>query len=87
DIGRENLDYVVPLDAELEERARAYIDLDEATLALRQAAFAAGERIRHPIFGPGTVTAVDAGQTCYTVQFDGLKTERTIQFGAPLERE
>ncbi|MDR1853394.1 MAG: UvrD-helicase domain-containing protein, partial [Azoarcus sp.] len=40
DIGRENLDYVVPLDAELEERARAYIDLDEATLALRQAAFA-----------------------------------------------
>jgi DNA helicase-2/ATP-dependent DNA helicase PcrA len=84
DMGAENLDFVAPLAPQLEEAARAHIALDEAQTARRQAAFAAGDRLVHPIFGPGTLLAADPQALCYTIQFDQLKTERSIQFGAPL---
>ena len=86
EMGAENLDFAAPLDPRLEEAARAHIALDEAQMALRQAAFTAGDRIIHPIFGPGAILAANPRELCYTIQFDKLKTERTIQFGAPLEK-
>jgi DNA helicase-2/ATP-dependent DNA helicase PcrA len=86
EMGKENVDVVAPLDRQLEEEARAHIRLDEATMALRRAAFAAGERVAHPVFGAGTIVAVNAAALCYAIQFDKLKTERAIQFNAPLER-
>ncbi|MDR0577656.1 MAG: ATP-binding domain-containing protein, partial [Candidatus Accumulibacter sp.] len=87
DMGAENIDHAVPLDASLEENARAYIQRDEAALALRRAAFARGERVVHPVFGAGAIVAVNADGLYYAIQFDGLKTERNIQFGSTLEPE
>jgi DNA helicase-2/ATP-dependent DNA helicase PcrA len=87
DMGEENVEYVAPLDEALEERARGEIRLSEAAMALRQAAFAAGERVTHPVFGTGTVVAVNAAEMCYSIQFDRLGTERAIQFGGILKRD
>jgi DNA helicase-2/ATP-dependent DNA helicase PcrA len=87
DMGEENVEYVAPLDKALAENARAQIKRDEAAMALRQAAFAAGERVTHPVFGAGTVIAVNAAEMCYSIQFDRLGTERAIQFGRILQRE
>jgi DNA helicase-2/ATP-dependent DNA helicase PcrA len=87
DMGEENVEYVAPLDEALAESARREIGRDEAAMALRQAAFAIGERVKHPVFGAGTVVAVNAGQMCYSIQFDRLETERAIQFGGILQRD
>jgi DNA helicase-2/ATP-dependent DNA helicase PcrA len=87
DMGEENVEYVAPLDEALEEGARREIRRDEAAMALRQAAFAVGERVTHPVFGAGTVIAVNAAEMCYSIQFDRLRTERAIQFGGLLERD
>jgi hypothetical protein len=48
--------------------------------------FAEGERLVHPVFGPGTVLQVKTDERCWVVQFDRLPTERNILFGAPLQR-
>jgi DNA helicase-2/ATP-dependent DNA helicase PcrA len=86
EIGTEHLDYVTALDPQLEAGARACIQRDEAALTLRHAAFAPNERVMHPVFGPGTIIAVSPGELCYTILFDALKTERSIQFGVTLIR-
>ena len=87
DMGEENIEYVAPLDEALAEGARVQIKRDEAAMALRQAAFAVGERVTHPVFGAGTVVAVNAAEMCYSIQFDRLATERAILFGGLLERD
>lgn len=46
--------------------------------------FAPGDRVEHPVFGPGTVTSVDNDK--YTVAFDRLGTERSLRPGAPLDK-
>jgi hypothetical protein len=69
------------------KKARAQIERDEAAMALRRAAFALGERVTHPIFGAGTVVAVNAAEMYYSIQFDRLGTERAIQFGGILKRD
>ncbi|MDR3088137.1 MAG: UvrD-helicase domain-containing protein [Azoarcus sp.] len=86
ELGPEHLDYVVPLDPQLEADARAHIRRDEAALSLRRTAFSSGERVIHPVFGVGTIITVNASELCYTILFDALKTERSIQLGAALER-
>lgn len=47
--------------------------------------FAIGARVEHPVFGQGTITAVDNFKQNYTITFDKLPTPRTMRFGAPLD--
>lgn len=49
------------------------------------ARFSAGARVEHPVFGTGTITAVDAAAHTYTITFDKLSTARTMRYGAPLD--
>ncbi|OUN07597.1 DNA helicase UvrD [Flavonifractor sp. An92] len=49
--------------------------------------FQAGDRVRHGVFGTGTVLGVDPERGCYQVQFDDMRTPRAITFRAKLERE
>ena len=49
------------------------------------ASLAAGQRVRHSIFGLGTVLAVDMDRGAYVVQFDQMPTPRSITFRAKLE--
>lgn len=47
--------------------------------------YAEGQRVRHPIMGDGTVTAVDTDSGAYTIQFDEMPTARRISVRAKLE--
>ncbi len=47
--------------------------------------FADGQRVRHSVFGSGTVLHTDLEKRAYTVQFDDMPTPRSISFRARLE--
>ena len=68
--------------------ARAYIENSDKRLAENgeRDLFAAGQRVRHAIFGPGTVQDVDLVKGAHIVLFDEMDTPRAISFRAKLER-
>ena len=53
--------------------------------ATEKGAFAVGDRVEHPVFGVGTISAVDGIRQKYTVMFDSLSSSRSLRFGAPLD--
>ena len=67
--------------------ARDYIALSSRYLAEDAArrVLPAGQRVRHSIFGPGTILEADPEQAAYLVQFDEMDTPRTIAFRVKLE--
>ncbi len=89
DIAPDLLEYTEqPPEAMLAE-ARDYISLREKYLLDEntELPLAAGDRIVHGVFGPGTIEAVDQTRAVYRIQFDDMKTPRDITFRAKLERE
>ena len=73
---------------DLIRQARAYIGfsarlLDEGSLPQ---GFAPGTRVRHAVFGPGTVLELDPAQKAQLVQFDSMPTPRLLSLRAKLER-
>lgn len=80
DTGRENLDYVVELEAGL-VLPDVHDRPEPAPLEFRP-----GDRVRHPILGDGTVEAADPGQNAFRIRFDGLSTPRTIRAGLKMEK-
>ncbi len=87
DMGKENLEYVVPPQEGLIRETQEYVELSEKWLEREEqpAALPKGRRIRHFIFGDGSVLDVDLEKRAYLIQFDRMKTPRTIAFRAPLE--
>ena len=83
---KENLDYVVPLDPDLMEDALDHIrkteDLEHAPVRQKESV---GKRVRHPIFGEGTIIGTPRGSEGYIIQFDHMVTPRT--FGATVKLE
>ena len=49
-------------------------------------AFSVGQRVKHILFGSGTVLDVDMDKGAHVVQFDEMETPRKISFRAKLER-
>ena len=45
-----------------------------------------GARVRHSVFGPGTVLDADTDRGAHIIQFDGISTPRAVSFKAKLER-
>ncbi len=91
DIADGLLEHSPPPREGLIREARAYIDracrmlADEADPSLLEV----GQRVRHSVFGAGTVLEVDPGRSAYAIQFDDMPTPRRISFRArlvPLER-
>ena len=83
---KENLDYVVPLDPELIEDAMDHIRKTENMAEpVRKKGEAVGKRVRHAIFGDGTVIGIPRGQEGYIVQFDKIVTPRTFGISVKLE--
>ena len=80
DAGKQNLKFVKELDPYLEVHTLRASSLFQGLM------FKTGERIEHPVFGPGTVTAINLNESSYCILFDKLKTERNIQFSAKLEK-
>ena len=82
---KENLDYAVPLDPELEEKALEHIRKTEDTQSTPAPVCAqTGKRVLHPVFGEGTVIGIPRGQEGVIVQFDAMVTPRTFGPGAKL---
>lgn len=67
--------------------ARDYIAFSGRCLSggTRHRQLAAGQRVRHTVFGPGVVIEADMVKAAYVVQFDGMNTPRAISFRAGLE--
>ncbi|MBQ8236912.1 MAG: UvrD-helicase domain-containing protein [Oscillospiraceae bacterium] len=83
---KENLDYVLPLDPDLVEDAMDHIrrteDLEPAPVRQNESV---GKRVRHPVFGEGTIIGTPRGSEGYIIQFDNMVTPRT--FGAAVKIE
>ncbi len=89
DIGEERMEQEPKPRDGLIEDARSYIAMKEKHLpeSLPQGEFAVGARVRHSILGTGTVIAVDEEKGAHVVQFDGIKTARSISFKVKLTAE
>ena len=89
DIGEEHLEENPKPRPGLIEDAKSYIAMKEKHLpeSLPQGEFSVGQRVRHNILGPGTVIAVDTEKGAHVVQFDDVKTARSISFKVKLTAE
>lgn len=88
DIEPELLEFTAPLPEKLVRNAKDYIRASSRRL-LRQAepaAFRAGTRITHRVFGDGTIVALDAEKGAYVIHFDELATNRSISFRVKLQQ-
>ena len=76
---KENVEYAVPLDPDLEEKALEQIRKTEDT-GKRQSAVCelVGRRVTHPVFGEGTVIGTPRDQEGIIIQFDSMVTPRTF---------
>lgn len=83
--GMKNFDVEKPLDKGLVEQSQKIIKYDEGRLKAAAAQLKKGDRVRHKVFGAGTIVLVNDKAFCYTIKFDDLATERSVQFSAPLE--
>ena len=83
--GMKNFDIEKPLDKGLVEQSQKIINYDESRLKAAATQFKKGDRVRHKFFGAGTIVLVNGKAFCYTIKFDDLATERSVQFSAPLE--
>ena len=88
DIDEKLLAFTRPPEEGMIRRARDYIGRSQAGLpeADGQTVFPAGQRVRHALFGPGTVLDTDMDRGAHVVQFDEMETPRKISFRAKLER-
>lgn len=76
---KENIDYAVPLDPELEDRAMEQIRKTEHTVERPPMdADIIGKRVHHSIFGEGSIIGTPRGQEGIIVQFDSMATPRTF---------
>ena len=87
DIDPDLIEFVTPLEDSLVKDAHAYIRTRDAQLDQQDAApaFQVGSRVKHLVFGEGTVTGIDDDRGAYEIQFDGMETPRSLAFKAKLE--
>ena len=81
----ENLDYAVPLDPQLKEKTLARAGDTDGTDRMPLKDEAVGRRVRHSVFGEGTVIGTPKEGQGYIVQFDNMVTPRTFGPSARLE--
>ncbi len=87
DVGEELLEFTAPPEERLIRDTRLYVAMNEKYLPEKDAEdlFPVGLRVRHEIFGAGTILGADRVKRAHMVQFDGMETPRAISFRAKLE--
>ena len=87
DIDPSLLEVTDPPREELIQEVRSYLNLHDRHYLKdeEQKIFPAGSRVRHSVFGEGTITGADMEAAAYRIQFDRMGTERSIAFRIPLE--
>ncbi len=63
------------------EQATAFLPENRADVLLPP-----GTRVRHSVFGAGTVLDADPDKNAHVIQFDGFSTPRAVSFKAKLEK-
>ena len=82
---KENVEYAVPLDPELEERTLEQVRrTGDTDTRPEQPGELVGKRVLHPVFGEGSVIGIPRGQEGVIVQFDAMATPRTFGPGAKI---
>lgn len=86
DAEKENLEYAVPLEADLEEKTVRRIRMTENSggIAAREENVV-GKRVIHAVFGYGTIIGIPRDCKGYIVQFDTIVTPRTFGPAVTLE--
>lgn len=87
DIDQTLLAYTQKPQENLIAKAQDYINFNSRYLLdhSQRQHLARGQRIKHSIFGLGTIVEVDMEKAAYTIQFERIETPRTITFRAKLE--
>ena len=88
DIDKNLLQYTEEPREELIKEARDYIVLSQKYMPEKESdvAFPIGQRVRHAVFGTGTVTETDKDKGAHVIQFDSMETPRKISFRVKLEK-
>ncbi|MBQ7354006.1 MAG: UvrD-helicase domain-containing protein [Clostridia bacterium] len=87
DIDRTLLDVTEEPRERLVHDARNYIALADLTLTDGDSeVYPVGTRVRHRIFGAGKIEEVDLSKAVYVVQFEGMRTPRSISFRVKMEK-
>ncbi len=88
DIDEAHLELTRPRQEGLIAEARAFIAAAERAMPENRASgiLPLGTRVRHGVFGCGTVEGIDEARGAHLVRFDALPTPRAISFRAKLER-
>ena len=82
------LDYTQKPQEGLIRETKDYLVINERYLAdeENQSSLAVGQRVKHSIFGSGTVVDVDLIKAAHLVKFDNIDTPSSISFRAKLEK-
>ena len=88
DIDRQLIRFTKEPREGLIKEARDYIELSRKYMPAseRDVVFPVGQRVRHAVFGTGTVTDVDRDRGAHVIQFDSMDTPRRISFRVKMER-
>ena len=79
DIDPDSFDYEVPPRKDLLEAVRVKVACEENKVdAPSKPAIPVGTRVRHKVFGPGTVQGVNSENGTCCVKFDSLSTTRWL---------
>ena len=83
------LDYTQKPQEGLIRETKDYLVINGRYLAdeENQSSLAVGQRVKHSIFGSGTVVDVDLIKAAHLVKFDNIDTPRSISFRAKLEKD
>ncbi|MBO5778524.1 MAG: UvrD-helicase domain-containing protein [Clostridia bacterium] len=87
DIDRALVDVTEEPRERLFHEARNYIALADLTLTDGDSeVYPVGTRVRHRIFGDGKIVDADLTKAVYTVEFEGIRTPRSISFRVKMEK-
>ena len=80
DIDADKLEFTEKPDEEMMTAVRKFIDNDSRHLkgAMKLSLIEPGTRVRHAIFGEGTVLEYNLEDECYAIKFDEMDTPRQI---------
>ena len=88
DIDPALISFVPDMDEDLIREAKASIRLSSRGLRSENDTdlLQEGDRIRHRVFGSGTIRGVDRDRSAYIIRFDDMDTDRRITFRAKIEK-
>ena len=88
DIDPRFIRYTEPPQEGLLAQMKNYAEMADKMLleAEEKPAFSAGDRVRHAVFGEGTVLSVDEERRAFVIRCDNMETPRTIAARVKLER-